>query len=102
MKKLFKGPIMWQWPKLKTITTSTTEAKLLSLSHTVKETIGLYRLFKQIQFDPEHQPRILCDNQRTTGLIQKDRPQTSSKLKHVDIHRLWLMQAYRGGTITVQ
>jgi hypothetical protein len=42
---------------------------LLSLSYTAKETIGLYRLFKQIQFDPEHQPRILCDNQQTTGLI---------------------------------
>ncbi|KAK1914261.1 hypothetical protein P3342_007507 [Pyrenophora teres f. teres] len=67
-----------------------------------KETIGLYRLFEQIQFDPEHLPRILCDNQQTTGLIQKDRPQASSKLKHVDIHSLWLRQVYRDGIVTVQ
>ena len=100
--KLFKGPIMWQSSKQKTVTTSTTEAELLSLSHTAKETIGLYRLFKQIQFDPEHQPRILCDNQQTTGLIQKDRPQLSSKLKHVDIHNLWLRQTYRDGVIHVK
>lgn len=102
LMKLFKGPIMWQSLKQKTVTTSTTEAELLSLSHTAKETIGLYRLFKQIQFDPEHQPRILCDNQQTTGLIQKDRPQASSKLKHVDIHSLWLRQVYRDGIVTVQ
>jgi hypothetical protein len=30
----------------KTITTSTAEAELLSLSHTARETIGLYRLFE--------------------------------------------------------
>nr|QCF41193.1 CcxB [Bipolaris sorokiniana] len=100
--KLFKGPIMWQSSKQRTVTTSTTEAELLSLSHTAKETIGLYRLFKQIQFDPKHQPRILCDNQQTIGLIQKDRPQLSSKLKHVDIHNLWLRQTYRKGVIHVK
>lgn len=100
--KLFKGPIMWQSSKQKTVTTSTTEAELLSLSQTAKETIGLYRLFKQIQFDPEHKPRILCDNQQTAGLIQKDRPQKSSKLKHVDIQNLWLRQAHRDGTVLVQ
>jgi hypothetical protein len=47
-------------------------------------------------------PCILCNNQQTTGLIQKDRSQTSSKLKHVDIHSLWLRQVYRDGLITVQ
>ena len=102
LMKLFNGPIIWQSSKQKTVTTSTTEAELLSLSHTAKETIGLYRLFRQIQFDPEHQPRILCDNQQTTGLIQKDRPQASSKLKHVDIHSLWLRQVYRDGIVAVQ
>jgi hypothetical protein len=64
---------MWQSSKQRTVTTSTTEAELLSLSHTARETIGLYRLFQQIQFDPEHQPRILCDNQQTVGLIQKEK-----------------------------
>ena len=102
LMKLFKGPIMWQSSKQKTVTTSTTEAELLSLSNTAKETIGLYRLFAQIEFDPEQQPRILCDNQQTVGLIQKDRPQTTSKLKHVDIHNLWLRQTHREGKVTVQ
>lgn len=102
LMKLFSGPIMWQSSKQKTVTTSTTEAELLSLSSTARETIGLYRLFEQIQFDPEHQPRILCDNQQTVGLIQKERPQLTSKLKHVGIHSLWLRQTHRDGKVAVQ
>jgi hypothetical protein len=35
--KLFNGPIMWQSSKQKTVSTSTTEAELLSLSHVGKE-----------------------------------------------------------------
>ncbi|KAF6518157.1 hypothetical protein HZS61_002235 [Fusarium oxysporum f. sp. conglutinans] len=48
LMKLFSGAIMWQSSKQKTVTTSTTEAELLSLSHTARETIALYRLFEQI------------------------------------------------------
>jgi hypothetical protein len=46
LMKMFGGPIMWQSSKQKTITMSTTEAELSSLSHTARETTGLYRLFK--------------------------------------------------------
>jgi hypothetical protein len=102
LMKLFSGAIMWQSSKQKTVTTSTTEAELLSLSHTARETIALYRLFEQIQFDPEQLPRILCDNLQTVGLIQKERPQLTSKLKHIDIHNFWLRQIRRDGKITVQ
>ena len=64
--------------------------------------MALYRLFKQIEFDPEHQPPILCDNQQTVGLIQKERPQATSKLRHVDIHNLWLRQVQREGKLSVK
>ena len=102
LMRLFNGPIMWQSSKQKTVTTSTTEAELLSLSHTARETIALYRLFANIEFDPEHLPSILCDNQQTVGLVHKERPQLMSKLKHVDIHNLWLRQIHQEGKIKVQ
>ena len=79
---------MWQSSKQKTVAILTTKAELLSLSNAVKETIALYCLFNQLQFNPEHQPSILYDNQQTVGLIQKDRLQQTSKLRHVDIHNL--------------
>jgi hypothetical protein len=102
LMKLFGGAIQWQSSKQKTVTTSTTEAELLSLSHTAREIVALYRLFKQIEFDPEEQPLILCDNQQTVGLIQKERPQLTSKLRHVDIHNHWLRQIHRDGKLSVQ
>ena len=102
LMKLFNGPIMWQSSKQKTVTTSTTEAELLSLSHTARETVALYRLFANIELDSEHLPSILCDNKQTVGLIHKERPQLTSKLKHVDIHNLWLRQIHQQGKIQVQ
>jgi hypothetical protein len=100
LMEMFGRPIMWQSSKQKTVIASITEAELLSLSHTVRETMGLYRLFKQIQFDPEQQPDMLCDNQQTVGLIRKKRPQLRSKLKRVDVHNLWLGQIHEDGKVT--
>jgi hypothetical protein len=92
---LFNGPIAWQASKQRTVTTSTTEAELLSLSHTAREVISIMRFFTQIGLDLEHIPTIQCDNQQTVGLIQKERPQLTTKLKHVDIHHFWLRQERR-------
>ena len=44
MMKLFGGPIAWRANKQDTVTTSSTEAKLLALSQTAKEAIYLSRL----------------------------------------------------------
>jgi hypothetical protein len=99
---LFNGPVAWQASKQKTVTTSTTEAELLSLSHASREVINILRLFHQISFDPEHIPVILCDNQQSVRLIQAERPQLTTKLKHVDIHHFWLRQTWKDNIVQVQ
>jgi len=53
--KLFNGPIIWQSSKQKTVSTSTTEAELLSLSHVGKEVQHMARIFKAIRFDPKQE-----------------------------------------------
>jgi hypothetical protein len=45
--KLFNGPIMWQSSKQKTVSTSTTEAELLALSHVGKEVQHMARSSEQ-------------------------------------------------------
>jgi hypothetical protein len=92
---LYHGPIDWASQRQKTVTTSTTEAELLALSMIGRQTMALWRLFKQIEFDPAQLPEIFCDNKQTVGLIQKASPQFTSRLKHVDIHSHWLRQEYR-------
>ena len=66
---LFGGPILWNATRQSTITTSTTEAELLALKQVAKETYGLQRLFRQIQFDPNENWNINCDNQQTIRLV---------------------------------
>jgi hypothetical protein len=99
---LFNGPICWQSTKQKTVTTSTTEAELLSLSYTARETIALCRLFSQIQFITDYKLKIWCDNKQAVGLVQKKRPELTTKLNHVDIHQFWLRQVHEQGLIEVQ
>lgn len=100
---LFHGPIGWQATRQKTVTTSTTEAELLALSHAARESIALWRLFKQIHFTIDRMalPVVFCDNQQTIGLIQKSQPQLTTKLRHVDIHHHWLRQAHSEGVVQI-
>ena len=101
--KLFNGSILWQSVRQRTVTTSTTEAELLALSATAKETIAICRLFSQIKFNPGTQlPMIECDNLQTVGLIVKERPELTTKLRHVDIHHFWLRQAHQQSIVEIQ
>jgi hypothetical protein len=100
--KLFGSPILWQASRQRTITLSTTEAELLSLSHASKELLALQRLFDQLQFTTIGSNRIHCDNAQTVGLVNKQLPQLTTKLRHVDIHQFWLRQEVEEQRIAVQ
>jgi len=99
--QLFGGPIDWRSTKQKTVTTSTTEAELLALSHASKETLWWKRLFESLQLDPGHDITISCDNEQTVGLLSKTAPQYTTKLRHVDIHRHWLRQEVQDRRIRI-
>ena len=60
------------------VTTSTTEAELLALSATAKETIAIL------------------------GLIVKEYLELTTKLHHVDIHHFWLRQAHQQSIVKIQ
>ena len=87
---LFGGAIDWKASKQKTVTTSTTEAELLALSLTAKETLWWDRFFEAIDFKPGHQTTIECNNQQTIRILTSDNPCLTTKLQHIDIHYHWL------------
>lgn len=99
---LFGGPIDWKANKQNTVTTSSTEAELLSLSTAAKEMIWWTRFFKTIHFDVQHQPVIHCDNRQTIRLLEMETPKLVTKLRHVDIHQSWLREQVQQGIITVR
>jgi hypothetical protein len=99
--QLFGGAIDWTASKQRTVTLSTTEAELLSLSNAGKEVIWWERFFKHIRLDLDHKSVINCDNQQTVGLVNKETPKLVTKLRHVDIHQHWLRQEVQHGNIAV-
>ena len=68
--KLFGGPIVWKASKQNTVTTSTTEAELLALEQTAKETYALNRLFRDVALDLGDSIKLFCDDQQTIRLVR--------------------------------
>ena len=100
--KLYAGAIDWRAAKQRTVTTSSTEAELLSLSGAARETIWWTRFFKAIDFDTEQNVTIGCDNLMAIRLMIKEGQKLDTKLRHVDIHRHWLRQEVQRGAIKLR
>ena len=90
--KLFDGSIDWSFTKQKIVSTLTTEAELLALSHAATEALWWNQIFKDMGFNLGHEITIHYDNQQTIRLLVKDLPTLITKLKHVDICRHWLRE----------
>ncbi|KAJ6178167.1 hypothetical protein N7519_008628 [Penicillium mononematosum] len=71
--------------EFKTVTTSTTEAELLALSE-------WRRVLESLGFKPSHKLSIVYDNQQTIDLLIKEGATIHTKLRHVNINRLWMKQ----------
>ena len=95
-------PIDWKATKQRSVTKSTTEAELYALSRAASEIIWWNDLFRQLNFKTGITPVIYCDNQQTVGIVTKATERLQTKLKHVDIHQLWLRQAVERGEVNVQ
>ncbi|EFQ86666.1 hypothetical protein PTT_18034, partial [Pyrenophora teres f. teres 0-1] len=85
--KLFNGLIAWKANKQDTVTTSTTEAKLLALSQVAKEALFISRLLKELDIQLENPTvTIQCNNKQTIRLVTEEISKLQTKLRHVDIH----------------
>jgi hypothetical protein len=100
--ELYGGSIDWKANKQKTVTLSLTEAELLAVSQTARETLWWNRLFESLEFDSGHKIAIQCDNTQTIRALTSESPRFTTKLRHIDIHSHWLRQEIRAGNITMQ
>jgi uncharacterized protein YacL (UPF0231 family) len=100
---LFGGVVGWRANKQTTVTTSTTEAELLSLSQGAKEGQYIKRLLDELSVSLDEQRiRIHCDNRQTIRLVTEEIARLQTKLRHVDIHNHWLRQEIKDGRIAVE
>ncbi|KJZ69312.1 hypothetical protein HIM_11290 [Hirsutella minnesotensis 3608] len=91
---LFNGPVMWKAGLQDTVTTSTTEAEILSLERTTKESYALDRLLRDISLDLGPL-KIYCDNLQSIRLVVEENQRITTKLRHVDIQNMWLKQEFK-------
>lgn len=84
MIELFGGPVHRKASKQDTVTTSTTEAELLAIAQTAKETIFLSRLLKAVNPTLNEQLLIHCDSRQTIRLLTEEFAKLYTKLRHVD------------------
>jgi hypothetical protein len=99
---LYGGPIDWRATKQKVVTTSTTEAELVSAAHAAKELMWWDRFFEQLEFDPGAELVLFCDNKQTVDLLNKKRPSLATALRHVDVNQHWLRQEVQKGSLAVE
>ena len=97
--KLVGAAVDWKAYKQTTVTTSRTEAELLTISSAAKETMAWLRYFDAIGLDLEHEVRLACDSQQTVNMLLKQEPRLNTRLRHVDIHNHWLRQEVEKGTV---
>ena len=100
--QLFGGAIDWQSKKQATVTTLTTKAELLALSHVLAWLLWWGRFFDELDLDINQDLTVNYDNIQTVGLMIKDLPKLVTKLKHIDIHQHWLRQEVANGNINIE
>ena len=98
---LFSGAINQKATVQRTITKSTTEAKLLAISYAAGHLLWWIRFFAAIDFDIKEKATLQCNNLQTVRILTKESMKLNTKLKHVNVHQLWLRQEVEASRIHV-
>jgi hypothetical protein len=99
---LYGMPIDWKATMLRSVTRSTTEAELYALSAAGVESQYWDRFCRNIGFKLDTKKALWCDNAQTVRLVQGDADRIQTKLRHVDIHQMWLRQEVDSGRVAVE
>jgi hypothetical protein len=99
---LYGMPINWKATVLRSVTRSTTEAELYALSAAGVELQYWDRFCRNIGFTLQTKKALWCDNAQTVRLVQGDADRIQTKLRHIDIHQMWLRQEFSSGRIAIE
>ena len=94
-------PIDWKSTVQRAVTKSTTEAETVSLGHAASELRAWEFFFDGVRFDSGLIPTLYCDNQQTVGVATKSPDRYQTRMKHVNIQRLWIRQEVEAGRLAV-
>ena len=75
---------------------------MLAISHAAKQLYWIKRLFSFIQFETDQLDVIECDNKQTVDLLTREKSLFQTKLRHVDIHQLWIRQEVQAKRLRIE
>ena len=93
--------IDWKFTVQRTVSKSTTESELLFLSLAGSQMEEWVCFFNGISLTINCKPTIWCDNQQTVGIVNKEQDCLHTKVKHVNIHQLWIRQEVQASCLNV-
>jgi hypothetical protein len=99
---LYGMPIDWKATVLRSVTRSTTEVELYALSAAGVESQYWDRFCRNIGFTLQTKKALWCDNAQTVRLVQGDADRIQTKLRHIDIHQMWLRQNFSSGRVAIE
>ena len=99
---LTQGAISWTSQLQKTVSTSTTEAELVSASEGAKELIWLKRLLSEIIETPDQDkpPTLYIDNASTVKLSRN--PGYHRKSKHIEVRHFYVRERFLNGDLKLE
>lgn len=94
------GPVSWSSRQQPRVTTSSTEAEYLGLSHSSKESCFLKNFLGELGFDVSKPIRLYGDNQGAIALTKN--PVFHERTKHLRLVEHFVRERVRDGDITVE
>jgi hypothetical protein len=94
--------VTWKAQKQRTVTTSSTESEILALSQAGREMVWWQRFFSAIDFISTEEMILYCDNRQALRAVTEGEAKLATKMRHVDIHQMWIRQEVQKGHITVR
>ena len=95
-------PINQKATIIQLVTYSTTKAELYTLLAASVKSQYWDRFCRNIGFTLHTKKALWCDNAQTVRLVEGDADRIQTKLRHVDIHQMWLRQEVDSGRINVE
>ena len=98
---LFGGLVVQKAGLQATVTTSITEAELLGVEQTVKESYALLQFMCNISLDLGQSLKIYCNNLQSIRLVH-DSQRISTRLYYIDIQNIQLKQEFKKGIFRLE
>lgn len=93
------GPICWKSKRQSLVSTSTTEAELVSMSYTIDEVSWIRNLALELNIVNQEPIPILCDNQSTVRIVENER--SIHRTRHMRVKAAAIREIMDNGIIQV-